>query len=408
MLESTTQSAVRDLFPALDQEVNGRPLVYLDNAATTQTPTPVLDVVRHYSEFCHANVHRGVHRLSQLCTDAFEEARQSISEYINAESEAEIIFTKGCTEAINLVASSWGRASLQPGDEILVSLMEHHANLVPWQLIAQEKGAVIRPIPVTSDGRLDMEGLRKSLSDRTRLVAVKHICNALGTINPVAEVAAIAKAAGAVTVVDGAQGLAHERIDVRKAGIDFYAMSSHKAYGPMGVGALYGRKELLDAMPPYQAGGDMIRVVTFEKSTFNVVPHKFEPGTPNVPGVIGFGAAIRWLSTLDLPLIARREAELAAEAAMRLEEIPGVTVLGPKSGKVGICSFLAEFAHPHDIGTVFDQFGVAIRTGHHCCMPLMTHFKVPGTARASFGVYNNKHDISVMIEAMQEVHRLFA
>ena len=401
--------SIRNEFPALDQEVNGRKLVYLDNAATCQSPRVVLDALATYSGVTHANVHRGVHLLSQQATDAYEVARSKIQNFIGAGSASEIVLTKGCTEAINLVAQSWGRANLKPGDTILVSEMEHHANIVPWQLIAEQTGANVVPIPVSDQGVLNLEALEQLLKEhRVRLVAVKHVCNALGTINPVTEITKITHDSGALILIDGAQALAHQKVNVSEIDCDFYAVAAHKCYGPMGVGALYGRRQLLEEMPPYQAGGDMIRTVSFEKSTFNVVPHKFEAGTPNMPGVIAFGAALDWLSGQDQGAIHQDEVDLASLATKELERIPGVRVLGPRTNRTAIVSFVTDYAHPHDIGTVLDQFGVAIRTGHHCCMPLMTRLKVPSTARASFAAYSTKVDISVMIEAMQEVHRLFS
>ena len=401
--------SIRNEFPALDQEVNGRPLVYLDNAATCQSPRVVLDVLAAYSGVTHANVHRGVHMLSQQATDAYESARTKIQLFLGAESSSEIVLTKGCTEAINLVAQAWGRSNLKPGDRVLVSEMEHHANIVPWQLVAEQTGARVVPIPVSDDGVLDLDAYEGLLREhQVRMVAVKHVCNALGTINPVEEITKMAHAAGALVLIDGAQALAHQTVNVSEIGCDFYAIAAHKCYGPMGVGSLYARRQLLEDMPPYQAGGDMIRTVTFEKSTFNVVPHKFEAGTPNMPGVIAFGAALDWLGQQDQRSIHQEEVELAIYATSELEKIPGVKVLGPRSNRTAIVSFVTDYAHPHDIGTVLDQFGVAIRTGHHCCMPLMGRLKVPSTARASFAAYSSKVDISVMIEAMQEVHRLFS
>lgn len=397
---------MKDQFPIF-QAAENADLVYLDNAATTQKPKAVLDVMADYYAATNANVHRGVHRLSQQATDQFDAARVTVQRFINAADPSEIIFTKGCTEALNLVAQSWGRANLRPGDQILLSGMEHHANIVPWQIVADQTGATVVPIPIHADGSLDMGAYRKLLSPRVRIVGVKHVCNAIGTINPVREIVALARSAGAISVIDGAQALAHEPVDVQAIGCDFYAMSAHKVYGPMGVGALYGRREMLDAMPPYQAGGDMIRTVSWTGTTYNVPPNKFEPGTPNVPGVLGFAAALDWVRQAGLAKIAAHENELRQECEARLDEIDGIRIIGNREHRAGIVSFVADFAHPHDLGTVLDQHGVAVRTGHHCCMPLMQSLGVPATARASFAVYNEKHDISVMIEALKAAQSLF-
>lgn len=396
-------------FPGLLKEVKGKRLTYLDNAATTQRPVAVLREMEDLYDTDNANVHRGVHTLSQRATERFEAVRVKIARRIGAQSAKEVIFTKGCTEAINLVAASWGRKFLRPGQVILASTMEHHANLVPWQMIAEEKGAKVLPVPISDEGELDLEALERLLKEHpVALVAVKHVCNTLGTINPIAEIARIVKAQGALMMVDGAQGLAHEPVDVTSWGIDFYAMASHKAYGPFGVGALWGRKDLLEQMPPYQGGGDMIRKVSFEGTTFNSLPNKFEAGTPNVAGVVGFGAALDLLDFVGLEKIQEHEEALLHEAESRLMELPGLRIYGRAKQKAGIISFTLEGIHPHDIGTILDAHGVAIRTGHHCCMPLMQRLGLPATARASLAVYNGKDDIDVLIDSLQHVRSILA
>lgn len=399
-------AAIRTQFPGIHQMVNGRRLAYLDGSATMQRPRAVLEAMDSFYEHDNANVHRGVHTLSQRATDRFENARSTVRRFIGAAEDAEIIFTKGCTEAINLVASSWGRPNLKPGDQALVSQMEHHANIVPWQIVAEQTGATIVPIPIHDKGDLDMDAYRGLLNQKVKVVCIKHVCNALGTVNPVQEIAALAHEHGAVVVVDGAQGLAHERIDVRALGADFYAMAAHKVYGPMGVGALYGRRELLEAMPPYQTGGSMIRSVTFEKTTFAGLPDKFEPGTPNVAGVIGFGAALDFVTELGVEAIDEHERGLASDADDRLSAVPGVQVRSRAKKRAGIVSFTIEGVHPHDAGTVLDAHGVAVRTGHHCCMPLMDRLGVPATIRASFAAYNAAEDVDQLVEGVAEAARM--
>jgi len=396
-------------FPGLLKEVNGRRLTYLDNAATTHRPMAVLREMEDLYETDNANVHRGVHTLSQRATERFEAVRVKLARRIGAKSAKEIIFTKGCTEAVNLVASSWGRKFVRPGQVILASTMEHHANLVPWQMIAEERGARVIAIPISDDGELDLEALEKLLKEHpVALVAVKHVCNTLGTINPIAEIAQMVKNQGALIMVDGAQGLAHQAVDVSGWGLDFYAMAAHKAYGPFGVGALWGRKDLLEEMPPYQGGGDMIRKVSFEGTTYNSLPNKFEAGTPNVAGVVGFGAALDLLDFVGLEKIQEHEEALLREAESRLLEIPGLTIYGRAKKKAGIISFAMEGIHPHDIGTILDSNGVAIRTGHHCCMPLMQRLGLPATARASLAVYNGKDDIDALIDGLNHVRSILA
>lgn len=396
-------------FPALHQEVHGSRLVYLDNAATTQKPRCVLQAMDDYYREDNANVHRGVHTLSQRATDKFEAVRDRLQRHINASHREEVIFTKGCTEALNLVASSWGRMALRSGDVVLVSGMEHHANIVPWQMAAEAAGAAVEPIPITDRGEIDLGAYEALLGSRpVKMVAVKQACNAMGTRNPISAMARMAHAAGALITVDGAQGLPHGEVDVQAMGADFYSMSAHKAYGPMGVGALYGRRELLESMPPYQGGGDMIRTVSFEKTTYNSLPNKFEAGTPHVSGVIGFGEALAWLERTGPEAIRAHEASLLAEAAARLRETPGIRIIGEAEDKEAIISFVVEGVHPHDLGTILDRQGVGIRTGHHCCMPLMRRMNVPATARASFAAYNTKEDIDVLIAAVGQARAIFA
>lgn len=395
-------------FPALDQEVHGHPLTYLDSAATTQKPRAVLRAVERFYEHDNANVHRGVHSLSQRATEDFEESRRKIQRFIGAKHEQEILFTKGCTEAINLVAQSWGRSNLNEGDVVLLSTMEHHADIVPWQMVCAETGAQVIPIPITDSGEIDLDAYADLLKGPVKLVGVKHVCNALGTINPVGEMIRMAHDVGAKTVIDGAQALAHEKVDVVALGADFYSMSGHKVYAPTGIGALYGKKELLDAMPPYQGGGDMIRTVAFEKTTYNELPNKFEAGTPNIAGSIGFGAALDFVSSIGHTPIQSHEHALLEYGTARLEDIPGVTIYGKAKNKAAILSFTMDCAHPHDIGTILDQSGVAVRTGHHCCMPLMTRLGIPGTTRASLAVYNSKEDLDRLAEGLIQVREVFA
>lgn len=396
---------IAKLFPALNQEVNGRRLVYLDNAATTHRPEQVLRAMDTFYQEDNSNVHRGVHTISQRATDKFESARRAVAAYINASEADEVIFTKGCTESINLVANTWGRANLAPGSPVLVTTMEHHANIVPWQMI----GAKTIPIPISDAGEVDLDAYQDLLKTHSpKLVCLKHVCNALGTVNPIKEMARLAHEAGALVLVDGAQTLAHEKVDVRDLDADFYAMSAHKVYGPMGVGAVYGRRELLEKMPPYQGGGAMIRTVSFDETTYGQIPDKFEPGTPNAAGVIGFGEALKFMSEFDVSEIKKHEQDLAAKAAADLEDLGGIRVIGTSKEKAGIVSFVVENIHPHDIGTILDQNGVAVRTGHHCCMPLMRRFSVPATVRASFAMYNSNLDVEVLIESVKMARKIFA
>ena len=398
---------VRADFPILSRKVNGRRLAYLDSGASTQRPRAVIDAVDHYETHLHANVHRGVHTLSQLATDAFEGARDRVRRFLNAASVREIIFVRGTTEAINLVAQSWGRGRLGPDDEIIVSALEHHANLVPWQMLAAAAGARLRVIPIDEYGQIRFEAFQALLNDRTRLVAITHVSNALGTIVPLQRVIAAAHHVGVPVLVDGAQAVAHTQVDVRALDCDFYCFSGHKLYGPTGIGVLYGRESLLEAMPPWQGGGDMIRSVTFERSTWNDLPHKFEAGTPNISGAIGLAAAMDYLETLGINNVAAHEHELLAAATSALMRIPGVHIHGTAEDKAGILSFTLKGVHPHDLGTVLDHEGVAIRAGHHCAMPLMDLLGLPATARASFGCYNTLEDVEQLEAAVRKAVEVF-
>ena len=392
-------------FPILDQDINGKPLVYLDSAASAQRPRAVIDAVTHYESHCHANVHRGVHTLSQRATDAFEGARRSVRRFINAASDEEVIFVRGTTEGINLVAQSYARPLLGPGDEILITWMEHHSNIVPWQLVCEQTGATLRVARIDERGVIDMAHLDELLGPRTRVVAVGHVSNALGTVNPVRELAGKAHAVGAVLVVDGAQATPHTAVDVQALGCDFYAFSSHKMYGPTGIGVLWGRRELLEAMPPWQGGGDMILAVNFERTVYNELPFKFEAGTPNISGAVGLGAACDYLSDIGIGTIARHEQALYDYAIDRLAA-DDFRLIGSAPHKAGVISFTLGSVHPHDIGTILDSEGIAVRTGHHCAMPVMEFFDVPATARASLGLYNNRDDIDRLAQALDMVREM--
>ncbi len=401
-------AALRADFPILQQTVHGHPLAYLDNAASAQRPQAVIDAMVRHEQHDHANVHRGVHTLSQRSTDAFEGAREKVRGFINASSASEIIFTRGTTESINLVAASFGGSRLGPGDEILLTWMEHHSNIVPWQLIAERTGARVVPAPITTEGALDMAAFKERLSSRTRIVAVGHVSNALGTINPVAEITELAHRHGALVLIDGAQAVPHLRVDVQAIDCDFYAFSGHKMFAPSGIGALYGKAQLLDAMPPYQGGGEMILTVGFDKTTFNALPYKFEAGTPNIVGAVGLGAAIDYLNAIDFDALARHEAELLAFATEELRRLPGSRLIGTAAHKASVLSFVLDPIHAHDLGTIVDQEGVAIRTGHHCAMPVMDFFEVPATARASFAFYNNRDDVHRLIRGLKRALELFS
>src|SRR5919106_457552 len=394
---------IRRDFPILSQKIHGKPLVYLDNAATTQKPQAVIDsMVRSYAAD-NANIHRGVHLLSERATLAYEDSREKVRTFLNAADHREIIFVRGTTEAINLVAQTFGRANIAKGDEVLITEMEHHSNIVPWQLICEEKGAHLKVLPINDAGELQMDLLDGLLTDRTKIVAVVHVSNSLGTINPVRTIVERAHARGIPVLVDGAQAVAHMKVDVQALGCDFYALSGHKLFGPTGIGVLWGRLPLLEQMPPYQGGGDMISAVSFKKTTYNVVPNKFEAGTPNIAGSVGLGAAIDYLKGVDFGSMQAYEHELLAYGTKALTAIPGIRMVGTASKKASILSFVMEDVHPHDIGTILDQEGVAIRTGHHCTQPLMERLCVPATARASLALYNTKEEIDALVGALARV-----
>ena len=399
---------LREEFPILAMPAHGRRLAYLDNAATTQKPREVLDASAAYYTSQNANVHRGVHLLSERATAAFEQAREDVAAFLGAARAHEIVFTRNATESINLVAASWGGATLTPGDEVLISAMEHHSNIVPWQLACEKTGAVLTVVPIDDRGVLDMEAFARLLSPRTKMVAVTHLSNALGTINPVAEIARAAHEAGAVVLVDGAQAAYHLPVDVQALGVDFYVATGHKLYGPTGMGVLYGREARLDAMPPYQGGGDMIASVTFEKSTWNTLPYKFEAGTPHIEGAVALGAAVRFIRRVGFDWIAAHERDLLDYATAAVLTVPGVRLVGTAPEKASILSFVMDDVHPHDIGTVVDRAGVAIRTGHHCAQPVMARFGVPATARASLAMYNVREDVDQLVAALHDVRRMFA
>jgi len=399
--------AVRRDFPILSQQVNGKPLVYLDNGASAQKPVAVLDAMDRYYREMHSNVHRGAHTLGDRATAAFEGARGIVREFLNAGSTREIIWTRGTTEAINLVANGLA-PRLNLGDEILVSRMEHHANIVPWQMVAERTGARVVPVDITADGELDMASFDRLLGERTRILAIAHASNVLGTINPVADLIAKAKARGVITLVDGAQAVPHFRPDVQTLDCDFYAFSSHKVFGPTGIGVLYGKAALLEEMPPYQGGGEMIERVSFEGTTWNTLPYKFEAGTPAIAEAVGLGAAIEYLNSLDRNAMEAAEQALLIRARQLVETVPGMELIGSAGQKVPVMSFKIAGLHPSDIGTLLDQQGIAIRTGHHCAMPLMDFYGVPGTARASFAFYNTLEEVDQLFAALQKIQRLFA
>ena len=394
--------AIRADFPILHQQVKGKPLVYLDNAATTQKPQAVIDALSRYYSTINSNVHRGAHTLSDLATREFEGARETVQRFLNAPHSREIIWTRGTTESINLVAHSYGRAFLKPGDEIIISAMEHHSNIVPWQLVAQQTGAVLRVIPVTDDAELDLEAFDNLLNEKTRLVSVVHVSNALGTINPVRTIVQKAHDMGALVMLDGAQATPHWNIDVRDLDCDFYALSGHKVFGPTGIGVLYGKTELLEKMQPYQAGGEMIERVSFDATTFNELPYKYEAGTPNIAGAIGLAAAIDYLNQFDRAQLARHEHTLLEACLTRANDMPDIRLIGRAREKAGVFSFLLQGAHPHDVGTLLDQQGVAVRTGHHCAMPIMDQYNIPGTVRASFAFYNSLEEVDRFFTALEK------
>ncbi|MCH9770204.1 MAG: cysteine desulfurase [Gammaproteobacteria bacterium] len=407
MNTSLDLQAIRNNFPILKQTMSGEPLIYLDSGATSQKPQCVIDVMTTYCEKFNANVHRGIYSLSEDATLTYEAARQATKDFIHAEHTDEIIFTKGTTEAINLVAYGFAEQFLKTGDEIIVSVMEHHSNIVPWQIACERKGAKLKVIPLLEDGSLDLIEYEKLLSSKTKLVAITHVSNVLGTINPIKAIIAKAHAANAPVLIDGAQGVPHLKIDVQDLDCDFYAFSAHKMYGPMGVGVLYGKQKWLEALPPYQGGGEMIRQVSFEKTEYAALPHKFEAGTPNVGGVFGFKAALDYMHQLGLENIGLHEHKLLQYATEKLQQIPGLKIIGSAKNKAAVISFTMSQAHPHDIGTILDSEGVAIRAGHHCAMPLMQYLKLSATARASFGIYNNQADVDKLVQALMKVIKLF-
>ncbi len=399
---------IRKDFPVLHQKLYGKPLVYLDNAATTQKPQCVIDAVRHYYERDNSNIHRGVHTLSERATAAYEASRETIRSFFNATSSKEVIFTHGTTESINLVASSWGGANIGKGDEILITHMEHHSNIVPWQMLCERTGAVLKVIPMNQAGELDMGAFSSLLSERTKLLGVVQMSNALGTINPIKTMIQQAHDVGAVVLVDGAQAAAHMSVDVQDLDVDFYVTSAHKMYGPTGVGVLIAKQALLKAMPPYQGGGDMILMVTFEKTQYNDLPHKFEAGTPNIAGVIGFGEAIRYIQNMGLDKIVAREKVLLNYATQKAEAFEGLKQIGTAKEKACVLSFVMDGVHPHDLGTILDREAVAIRAGHHCAMPVMQFYKVPATARASFSIYNTEAEVDALFAALAKARDMFA
>ncbi|HAT38155.1 MAG TPA: cysteine desulfurase CsdA [Gemmatimonadetes bacterium] len=401
---------IRKDFPALDQTVHGRPLAYLDNAATSQKPRAVLDVLSEYYEKDNANVHRGIHELSRRATVAFEAAREKVASWINASSAAECVWTRGTTEAINLVATAWGLDHVSEGDEILISVMEHHSNIVPWQLLAARTGATLKYIEIDDEGRLVLDGLEALLTERTKIVSISDVSNSLGTINPVKTIVDASRAVGAIVMVDGAQGIVHTKVDVQDLGCDFYAFGGHKMCGPTGVGVLWGRLELLEAMAPFQGGGEMIQIVGRDKSSWAAVPHKFEAGTPNIAGAIGLGAAVDYLSKIGTKAISIHENELMAYAMEQLSLIPGLRIFGPSSldDRSAVISFTMGDAHPHDISTILDTEGVAIRAGHHCAQLVMKHFGVPATARASFYLYSTREDVDRLVKGLDQVAVIFS
>jgi cysteine desulfurase / selenocysteine lyase len=399
--------SVRDDFPILRTVVHGKPLIYLDNAATTQKPQVVLDRLACYYTHENANVHRGVHLLSERATDVYEGARKTAARFLHAAGTQEIVFVRGTTEAINLVAQTYGRVHVGAGDEVVITVMEHHSNIVPWQMLCDERGARLRIVPMTDEGALRIDSYEALLGDRTRIVAVTHVSNALGTVNPIRRIVEIAHARGIPVLVDGAQAVAHMAVDVQALDCDFYTFSGHKLFGPTGIGVLYGKAALLDAVPPYQGGGDMIRSVSFERTLYNELPYKFEAGTPNIAGAVGLGAAIEYVEALGFDRIGAHERDLLAYGTRALEDIPGLHLTGTAADKGGILSFVLDGVHPHDVGTILDREGVAIRTGHHCCQPLMTRLGVPATSRASLALYNTRAEIDVLAGALAKVREVF-
>lgn len=401
-------AAIRQQFPILQQEVNGHPLVYLDNAATTQKPNSVIDAIANYYRYDNSNVHRGAHALSDRATEKFEGARAQVAQFINAPAKELLLWTRGTTEGINVVAASWGRANLSAGDRILVSAMEHHSNIVPWQMVAEATGAIVEPIAVTAEGTIDLTALREQLDERVKMVAVGHVSNALGSINPVAEIITLAHSVGAKVLIDAAQSIAHWPLDVQALDCDFLVFSGHKMFGPTGIGALYGKRELLEAMPPYQGGGEMIESVSFAGTIYNQLPYKFEAGTPNIAGAIGLAAAVSFLQSFDRAAADRYELQLLQSAEQQLLALGGFTLVGTSRQKTAVMSFTCDFAHPQDVGMILDQQGVAVRTGNHCAQPIMDQFGIPGTVRASFSLYNNEDDVARLMAALAKAKMFLA
>jgi cysteine desulfurase / selenocysteine lyase len=399
---------IRRDFPILDQMIHGKKLVYLDNAATSQKPRAVIDAIVRYYQHDNANVHRGVHTLSMRATEAHDEAREMVRRFIQASDAGEIIFVRGATEAINLVAQTYGREHVGAGDEVLITAMEHHSNIVPWQILCAEKGAHLRVAPINDAGELDLDAFEKLISPRTQIVAVAHVSNALGTVNPLRKIIQLAHAHDVPVLVDGAQAVPHLPVDVQALGCDFYAFSGHKVYGPTGIGVLYGKEELLAELPPYQGGGDMISSVTFEKTTYNVVPYKFEAGTPDIAGAIGLGAALEYVMGLGIDRVAAHEHDLLTYATEKVGAIDGVRLIGTAPHRAGVLSFVLDGVHPHDLGTILDREGIAIRTGHHCAQPVMDRFQIPATARASFAVYNTKEEVDALAKGIRAAQEVFA
>src|SRR5580704_9805257 len=398
---------IRKDFPILSQKIHGKPLVHLDNAASTQKPKIVVDAICHTYLTEYANIHRGVHLLSELCTKAYEDTRVVIQHFIHAREAREIIFLRGTTEGINLVAQTFGRKNIGEGDEILISGLEHHSNIVPWQMLCEEKKAVLRVVPIDDNGELILEEFERLLTPRTKLVAISHVSNALGTINPIREIIRMAHAQGTPVLIDGAQAAPHLKVDVQELDCDFYAFSGHKVYGPSGIGVLYGKASLLEKMPPYQGGGDMISSVTFAKTTYNELPYKFEAGTPNIAGTIGLGAAVDYINGIGLDHISAYEHELLAYGTQQLEQIPGLRIIGTAREKASVLSFVLDGVHPHDVGTILDREGVAVRTGHHCAQPVLEWFGVPATTRASLAFYNTREDIDALVKGLAKVKEIF-
>ncbi len=414
MIESVTIQnkldvySIRQQFPVLNREVKGKPLIYLDNAATSQKPQAVIDALVNYYSSYNANIHRGIHTLAEEATMAFENTRDAVQQFINAESREQIIFTRGTTEGINLVAYTWGRQNIKAGDEIIISTMEHHSNIVPWQILSEEKGAILKVIPISDEGELLMSEYEKLLNPKTKLVSIVHASNSLGTINPVKQIIDAAHKAGAVVLVDGAQSAVHLDIDVQEMDCDFFVFSSHKLYGPTGVGVLYGKKHLLESMPPFHGGGEMIKEVTFEKTTYNELPYKYEAGTPNIADTIAFKTALDFIHKTGKENIRRHEKELLAYATAQLEQIPGLKIIGKSREKVSLVSFVIDKLHPQDIGILLDNRGIAVRTGHHCTQPLMNRFGITGTVRASFAVYNTKEEIDELVLGLQKAIKMLS